>query len=30
MTPSEDLQNSWFNAHHETRKNALGDFKDPE
>lgn len=30
MTPSEDLQNSWFNALHERRKNALGVFKDPE
>lgn len=26
MTPSEDLQNSWFNALHERRKNALGVF----
>ena len=30
MTSSEDLQNSWFNALHERRKNALGVFKDPE
>lgn len=27
MTPSEDLQNSWFNALHERRKNALGVLK---